>query len=434
MNVTVFGMGYVGCVTASCLADLGHHVTGVDPQQSKVDLLNAGKSPIVEPGLEELVGRVIANKRLRVVPQAESLGDVSLVCVGTPSNENGSLGMGQVLRVVSQIGELLRKTRDYHVVTIRSTVLPGTVEGVIVPALQEASARTAAEFGVCMNPEFMRETTAIEDFHNPTFTVIGAGDARAADCVARVYGGLKAPVEFTSLKEAEMIKYACNAFHATKVVFANEIGSLCKSMGIDSHQVMQIFCRDTKLNLSPYYLRPGFAFGGSCLPKDLRALRYRARQLDLELPLLNSLMESNEHQLNRAYDMIRRREKNSVGILGLSFKAGSDDLRESPIVELVEKLIGKGHKVSIYDEEVAVAKLVGANKRYIEQTIPHISSLMLDSPEDVIRASEVVVISKKTQRIQEAVMRHADSKEMLDLVRLLPASAERPAHYEGLCW
>ncbi|MFO0699164.1 MAG: UDP-glucose/GDP-mannose dehydrogenase family protein [Nitrospira sp.] len=434
MRITIFGMGYVGCVTAACLADLGHDVTGVDVDLHKVDMINREQSPIIEPGLTELIKSGVSAGRLRASTTPQELGDVVMICVGTPSNENGSLGLRHLMRVSEAIGELLRRSNRYHVITVRSTVLPGTVANGVIPLLEETSTKVVGrDFGVCMNPEFMRETTAIEDFHNPPFTVIGQRDHRSGDLLATLYEPIKAPVERLSIAEAEMVKYACNAFHATKVCFGNEIGNLCKSMGIDSHRVMEIFCKDTRLNLSPYYLRPGFAFGGSCLPKDLRAITYQARRNDVEVPLLSSLMDSNDKQIQHAYRLIKAMGRSKIGVLGLSFKLGTDDVRESPVVILIEMLIGKGYAVSIYDEEVSLAKLHGANKRYLDETIPHVTSLMESSVSKVLDKSDLVIVSKKTDSFRKEIEAMARDICIVDFVRLF-AEYQGTSHYEGIAW
>jgi GDP-mannose 6-dehydrogenase len=428
-------MGYVGCVTAACLAERGHLITGVDLDQNKVELINAGKSPIIEPGLADLISRAVVAGRLRAESNVTDLGDISIVCVGTPSNGNGSLGLTQVQRVVAHIGRVLQNASGYHVINIRSTVLPGTVGDIIIPLLEETSGRKAGvDFGVCMNPEFMRETTAIHDFDNPPFTIVGAIDDRSAATVLSLYHGIAAPIERMTLREAEMIKYVCNLFHAVKVCFANEVGNVAKTLGVDSHRVMSVFCKDTKLNLSSYYLKPGFAFGGSCLPKDLRAILHRARSEDLDVPMLSSILESNRRQIERSFELISKSGTRRVSVLGLSFKAGSDDLRESPIVILIETLIGKGYHVSVYDEEISLARLVGANRRYIDATIPHISSLLVPSADDAIDRSDVVVVSKKTPPIMEALARRNGSIHVVDLVRLSTESDKPFPAYEGLCW
>jgi len=435
MKITVFGLGYVGSVVSACLAKDGHDVTGIDLDVNKVSSINNSRSPIVEPQLEEAIATAVQTGRLRALSRVEDIGDVSFVSVGTPSNENGSFGVSQILRVAEQIGAMLASVDHFHVVNIRSTVLPGTVEEKIIPLLEACSGKkVGADFGVCVNPEFMRETTAVCDYYHPPLTVIGATDVRSGDIVASLYARIDAPVERCSLRTAEMMKYACNAFHALKITFANEIGNFCKALGIDGHEVMEIFCKDTKLNLSPYYLKPGFAFGGSCLPKDLRALLYESKLRDVEIPMLNSLLSSNRLQVERAVNQVRKTGKNRVGVLGLSFKAGTDDLRESPIVSLIESLIGKGYVVSIYDEEVSLARIHGANKRYIEQSIPHIASLLKDRIEEVLNESEVLVVAKKGSCFAESVSSLNHGTVLIDLVRIFSDPSERPAFYEGICW
>jgi len=433
MKVNIFGLGYVGCVSAACLAESGHDVTGIDIDPSKVALINEGSCPIVEAGLGELVERTVAARRLRASIRPPETADISIICVGTPSCENGSLDLSHIDHVTSQIGAYLGRLDSYHVVNVRSTVLPGTVEKRIISLLEAQSGKKAGVgFGVCMNPEFMREGSSVEDFFNPPFTMIGELDSASGDIVAALYQNVHAPLYRTEIKVAEMLKYACNSFHALKVCFSNEIGNICKTFGIDSHEVMRLVCLDTKLNISPYYMKPGFAFGGSCLPKDLRALTYKAKQLDLDTPLLNSIMESNRKQIDVAYKLIARTDKKKIGVLGLSFKPGTDDLRDSPIVELIERLLGKGYHVKVYDEEVFLARLVGSNKRYIEAVIPHISTLMDRSLECVIEKSEIVLIAKSYRSPEPFLEKLLYGKPVIDLIRIGPGS--RNGHYQGICW
>lgn len=435
MRINIFGLGYVGCVAAACLANLGHDVTGIDVDDMKISLIHAGRCPIVEPGLQEAIQRALASNHLQVSVEPIGSADVSIVCVGTPSNGNGSLRLDYMTKVAEQIGDYLRNIDVYHVVNIRSTVLPGTVSEIVIPLLEERSKKMAGiDFGVCMNPEFMREGTSIHDFYHPIFTLIGQLDERSGNVVEEIYRDIKAPIIRTKIKVAEMIKYACNSFHALKVTFANEIGNICKRLDIDSHEVMEIFCMDRELNLSPSYLKPGFAFGGSCLPKDMRALLYQATHLDLESPLLHSILVSNSKQIDMAFDLISQAGKKKVGVLGLSFKPDTDDLRESPMVDLIERLIGKGYTVRIYDREVALAKIFGTNKMYIEQAIPHIASLLKESAQEVIDGAELIVVGKRDFEFEDIIAGIDRDKIVVDLVRIMSDPETCNGNYEGICW
>ena len=430
-------MGYVGAVSMACLANDGHTVVGVDPNLGKVDLISSGKSPIVETGLDLLLasgvkaGLICATSdALKAVNET----DISFICVGTPSQLNGSLDLKYVRAVCEDIGTALRKKDSFHVVVARSTMLPGSVRDVVIPALEAASGMQAgADFGVCNNPEFLREGTAISDYQDPPKTVIGETDSRSGDILVELYRELEAPLIRTGIATAEMVKYTDNVWHALKVGFANEIGNVCKEVGIDSHEVMSIFCQDTKLNLSPYYMKPGFAFGGSCLPKDVRALNYKAKALDLDLPIISSIMENNQKQIDRGFEMITRQGNRKITFLGFSFKAGTDDLRESPIVELIERLIGKGYDLKLYDKNVSLAKLVGANKDYILTAIPHISKLMVDNLEAAVSHGETIVIGNGDEQFQSVLPRLAAGKVMVDLVRITEQRSEE-GRYDGICW
>lgn len=437
MRISVFGLGYVGAVSSACLAAGGHEVIGVDKNPTKVELINRGCSPIIETAVDEIIRSASAEARLRATTStADAVREsaISLVCVGTPSEHNGSLKLDFVRKVCEEIGAALAGLGRYHVIVIRSTILPGSMRSVVVPTLEQASGLKANEdFGVCFNPEFLREGTAVNDYYHPPKTVIGESDARAGDRLLKLYEGLTAPVFRTSLETAEMVKYVDNTWHALKVGFANEIGSIAKALAIDSFEVMDIFCRDTKLNLSPYYLRPGYAFGGSCLPKDVRALTYRARSLDVETPLLGSILPSNDAHVRRGIDMVLREGKRRIGVLGFSFKAGTDDLRESPIVELIERLIGKGFDLRLYDRNVNLARLTGANRDYILNHIPHIAKLMRESIAEVLEHAEVVVIGNGASEFVQVPHLLREGQKVIDLVRI-KADFGETAQYTGICW
>ena len=437
MRISIFGMGYVGAVSGACLASDGHSVIGVDPNFTKVDLINSGVSPIIEKDLDVLLKDAVAGKLLSatVGPEyAVKNTDISFICVGTPSQVNGSLDLKFVRYVCMDIGKAIANKDDFHVVVARSTMLPGSMRDVVIPALEEASGKKAGvDFGVCNNPEFLRESTAVYDYHNPPKTVIGETDHRSGDILVKLYEQLDAPLIRTTIEAAEMVKYTDNVWHALKVSLANEIGNICKSIGIDGHEVMDIFCQDTKLNLSPYYMKPGFAFGGSCLPKDVRALSYKAKSLDLDLPIINAIMTNNQKQVDRGLDMITAKGNKKVTFLGFSFKAGTDDLRESPIVEVIERLIGKGYDLRLYDKNVSLAKLTGANKDYILNAIPHISKLMVDTMEEAIIHGETIVIGNGAEEFKNILSISDASKVIVDLVRI---SDQRSidGRYDGICW
>jgi GDP-mannose 6-dehydrogenase len=437
MRISVFGLGYVGAVSSACMAAGGHEVIGVDKNATKVELINRGCSPIIETGVDEIIREAASDGRLQATTAtAEAIrrSEISLVCVGTPSEHNGSLKLDFVRKVCEEIGVALRDLDRYHVIVIRSTILPGTMRSVVLPTLEQASGKKAnVDFGVCFNPEFLREGTAVNDYYHPPKTVVGESDSRAGDRLLKLYEGLSAPVFRTSLETAEMVKYVDNTWHALKVGFANEIGSICKALSIDSFEVMDIFCRDTKLNLSPYYLRPGYAFGGSCLPKDVRALTYRARTLDVETPLLGSILASNDAHVRRGIDLVLNEGKRKVGVLGFSFKAGTDDLRESPLVELIERLIGKGFDLRLYDRNVNLAKLTGANRDYILNHIPHIANLMRESIAEVMEHADVIVIGNSAAEFTQVPGMLRAGQKVIDLVRI-KGDFGGSAQYSGICW
>ena len=429
MKISVFGLGYVGTVSAGCLARDGHEVIGVDPVATKTDLVNAGRAPIIEADIAEIIAAAVKAGRLRAIDDAiQAIQDteLSFICVGTPSQINGNLDLAYVRRVCEQIGQALKNKSARHTVVIRSTILPGTMRRVVIPALEEYSRKKAGiDFGVCNNPEFLREGSAVMDFNFPSKTVIGESDRQSGDMLATLYAKLDAPLIRTDLETAEMIKYIDNSWHALKIGFANEVGNLCESLSVDAHKAMEIFCLDKKLNISSAYLSPGFAFGGSCLPKDLRALAYTAKLYDLELPILSSVLPSNELQMIRGLKCVVDKGHRRIGVLGFSFKAGTDDLRESPIIEIIERLVGKGYDLRIYDKNVHMARLVGANRDFILNHIPHISKLMVESVDAVLNHGETIVIGNKDPDFQGVPERLRNDQCLVDFVRITTRGSQK---------
>jgi GDP-mannose 6-dehydrogenase len=437
-KISVFGLGYVGAVSLACLARDGHEMTGVDIDRAKLDLLRSGQAPIVETGIQELTRAVMRGGTVTItdsVRDAILSTDLSFVCVGTPARPNGNQDLTAITRIAEQIGAALPEKATRHIIVVRSTVKPGTVEEVIKPAIEASSGLQAGrDFALCFQPEFLREGTSINDYDKPPITVVGTDDDEAAHVLRSVFGHL--PCEFvqTSIRTAEMLKYACNAFHAVKVTFANEIGRISQVAGVDPHEVMKLLCMDRALNISSAYLRPGFAFGGSCLPKDLKALLYLAKSNDVELPMLGNILPSNAAHIEHAIEQVLASGRRTIGMIGLSFKAGTDDLRESPLVIMAERFIGKGLQLCIYDPQVNVARLIGANRRYIEESIPHIASLMTTDLDALVRDSDVLVVAMKTPEVLAALEAHTQERQWLLDIAHLPDPAAQRAEYRGVCW
>src|SRR6201987_3083129 len=438
-TVSIFGLGYVGTVTAACLAHKGNRVTGVDLSAAKVETMDSGRSPIVEPAVADLIAESQKACCLHATTDSQKAvleTEISFLCVGTPSMRNGKLDLGHIGPVCDEIGQALRKKDTFHLIVLRSTVLPGTAETIVVPTLEKASGKKMGQdFGVCVNPEFMRDGTAVADFLDPSITIIGASDPAHSQSLRELYAWVPGRVFETSFQSAEMVKYVCNAWHAVKLAFANEVGTMAKSLGVDAEAVIEIFSADTKLNISPTYLKPGFAFGGSCLPKDVRALNYRAKELDLNLPLFQSIMASNDEHLERAVEMILSTGKKKIALLGLSFKAATDDLRESPQVQLAKRLLGEGRDLKIWDDNVSLGQLIGSKRQYIEEVIPHIGSLLCQDLDSALSAAEVVVIG--TRGIDRAtVSRHIrPDQTVIGLVnREKSRRISNNGSYQGICW
>lgn len=438
MNVSIFGLGYVGAVSLGCLARDGHRIIGVDVDPIKLELIRNGNAPIIEEGIQALITDVVASGRVEVTRDAAHAvnhSDISFICVGTPSRANGSQDLTSIIRVCEQLGDALKAKRDYHVLVIRSTVLPGTIEETLRPILERLSGKRDGEgFDLCVQPEFLREGSSIKDYDHPPFTVLGTDSERAATVVRSIFNHLPCEFVVTSIRTAEALKVCCNIFHAVKVTFANEVGRVSQSLGVDSHALMDLICRDTRLNISPAYLKPGFAFGGSCLPKDLRAMLYAAKSHDVSVPMLAAVLPSNQIHLDQAVDLLLATGKRAIGMVGLSFKSGTDDLRESPLVVMAERFIGKGLSLRIYDPEVNLSRLIGANRRFIEETIPHISSLMTDDCEHLVADADVLIVGLNDRPVLDLLYRAVRPEQLVfDLVKI-PEPKRIRGRYQGVCW
>lgn len=438
MKISVFGLGYVGAVSCACLPELGHEVIGVDISPQKVRMINEGQSPVVEEGINELIGAAVKAGKLRATDDVRAAvldTEVSLISVATPSNPNYTPNLTAVDAVVRSIGEAIRDKAGHHTVVLRSTVQPGTTESRIVPILEAAAGRKIGDrLSLVFNPEFLREGSSVKDFHQPPQTVVGSVDEQGYVVMEKMYAGLPGIFVRTSCPVAESVKYLCNVFHAMKIVFANEAGSVLKACGLDGREVMKIFCQDTQLNISAAYLRPGFAFGGSCLPKEVKGFLTLARERDVPIPAIGGLLDSNEAHVDRAYAMIAREGRKKVALFGLAFKPGTDDMRDSPLVQLAERMLGKGFDLAIYDNFVKISRLLGKNKEFIEREIPHLDRLLADTPEAVLKDAEIIVIGHADAAARQSIIAHAAGRRIVDLSGYADVRAAPQATYEGICW
>jgi GDP-mannose 6-dehydrogenase len=437
LKVSIFGLGYVGCVSLGCLAKDGHNIVGVDLNKTKVDFINRGEATIVENGIAEIIseqhklGRISATSN---AIEAVQKSEISIICVGTPSTTNGHLNLKAIFKVAEEIGKAMTEKEDFHIIVIRSTVLPGTNAEVCKIVKNHSGKKEDEDFAIVSNPEFLREGSAVEDFYNPPFTLVGSKNEYAINRMRQLYKNINASFYITEIKAAELMKYVNNAFHALKIIFANEIGNICNKIDVDSHQVMKIFCKDSKLNLSPYYLKPGFAYGGSCLPKDLKALKTIAHDHYLECPVLENIERSNDAQKKIVLDRIVEFNKKNIGFLGLSFKAGTDDLRNSPIIDTMEQLLGKGYNIKIYDKDVHFSKLIGANREYILRKIPFIAKFLTNDLDEVVETSDVIIIVNREDELLNLHEKISEDKIIYDLVNINLKNRSKYKNYTGIAW